>query len=574
MMLRTSSNKLNPTAKLIGFSVRKNIGLTILASIAMLIICPGLVLTRIFDFVENNVRAYDFSNVAESMILWITAAASIGVVLLNILNFSYLFSKKSSDVFHSVPLKRGELLFARCFSGIINVIVPVVLGYLSMAGIILFMPSVVGEILPLIIGFAYTIIAMLFCSAFSMIFIVCAGTVFDWAVSFFGINIGSMLVGSILLDYCYYNLKGYYPTSATDLFRYISPPYFLFEGITKYAYQDSLNEMLDTASVIIHFAVCIALTVIFYLISLFLYRKRPAEKGGDSFAFRFIYVICSLLAGFCCGYALALIFGADENSIPFYAIAGIGAILSCVVYGAITDRGFKKVKSYILTGVISFVILAATFLSISFDVFGFSKRIPEAEKIEYVSIGIDGTNVVYNDPTLALDIHKTVYDMEFSEGWDNSVLLTYRLKNGLTMTRKFWYKSEKIEDLLMRYAKSEERIENIENQIESAYEHFDVDYQFTYNEGEKSETTYAYMKINKKQMREVFELYKKELANVKVYSANRDYDANFSYNIIEGNHTNYEFFGLNISEDFPETRKLLDSLFEEHSANPDDRKFG
>ena len=572
MMLRTSSNKLNPTGKLIGFSVRKNIGLTILASIAMLIICPGLVLTRIFDFVENNARAYDFSNVAESMILWITAAASIGVVLLNILNFSYLFSKKSSDVFHSVPLKRGELLFARCFSGIINVIVPVLLGYLSMIGIILFMPVVDGEILPLVIGFAYTLLAMLFCSAFSMIFIVCAGTAFDWAVSFFGINIGSMLVGSILLDYCYDNLRGYYPTSTTDLFRYISPPYFLFEGITKYTYQDSLNEMLDTISIIIHFAVCLALTVIFYLISLFLYRKRPAEKGGDSFAFRFIYVICSLLVGFCCGYALALIFDADENSILFYAIAGIGAILSCVIYGVITDRGFKKVKSYILTGVISFIILAATFLSISFDVFGFSKRIPEAEKIEYVSIGIDSTDVVYDDPTLALDIHKTVYDMEFSEGWDNSVLLTYKLKNGLTMTRKFWYESEKIEDLLMRYAKSEERIQNIEYQIESAYEHFDVDFNFKQN----GKTVYAYMKIDKEQMQQIFELYKKELVNANTYSANRDYDTNFSYNIIEGRHTNYEFFGLNISEDFPETRKLLDELFEEYSKKDTsaDEKIG
>ncbi len=561
MMLRTSSNKLNPTAKLIGFSVRKNIGLTILASIAMLIICPGLVLTRIFDFVENNMRAYDFSSVTESMILWITAAASIGVVLLNILNFSYLFSKKSSDVFHSVPLKRGELLFARCFSGIINVIVPVLLGYLSMTGIILFMPSVVGEILPLVIGSAYTLLAMLFCSAFSMIFIVCAGTAFDWAVSFFGINIGSMLIGSILLDYCYDNLRGYYPTSTTDLFRYISPPYFLFEGITKYAYQDSLNEMLSTTAIIIHFAVCIALTVIFYLISLFLYRKRPVEKGGDSFAFRFIYVICSLLVGFCCGYALALIFGADENSVEFYALAGIGAILSCIVYGAITDRGFKKVKSYIITGVISFAILAATFLSISFDIFGFSKRIPEAEKIEYVSIGIDSTNVIYDDPTLALDIHRAVYDKEFNEGFDNSVLLTYKLKNGLTMTRKFWYESEKIEELLMRYAKSEERIQNIEYQIESAYEHFDVDFNFEKN----GKTVYAYMKINKEQMRKIFELYKKELANAKVYSANRDYDTNFSYNIIESNRTNYEFFGLNISEDFPETRTLLDELFEEYS---------
>lgn len=569
MMLRTFSNKLNPTVKLIGFSVRKNIGLTIIASIAMLIICPGLVITRIFDFLENNIRAYDFSAVSESMILWITAAASIGVVLLNILNFSYLFSKKSSDVFHSVPLKRGELLFARAFSGIINVLIPVILGYLSMLGIILLIPDVVGEILPLIIGFAYTLTAMLFCSAFSMIFIICAGTAFDWALSFFGINIGGMLVGSILLDFCYDNLKGYYPTSTTDLFRYISPPYFLFEGIAKYVYDETQGAL----SIIIHFAVCIVLTVIFYLISVALYKKRPAEKGGDSFAFRFIYVICSLLVGFCCGYALGIIFGNDEATPIFYVLAGIGAILSCVVYGAITDRGFKKVKGYILTGIVSFAILSITLLSISFDVFGFSKRIPDADRIEYVSIGIDSTDVIYNDPSLALDIHKTVYDMEFSEGWDNSVKLTYKLKNGLTMTRKFWYESEKIEDLLLRYAKSEERIRNIQQQIESAYEHFDVDYQFTDIEAGETEPTYAYMKINKKQMKQVFESYKKELANANEYSANRDYDANFSYNIMEKYGFNYEFFGLNISEDFPETRKLLDDLFKEYRVTSDDEKI-
>ena len=73
------------------------------------------------------------------------------------------------------------------------------------------------------------------------------------------------------------------------------------------------------------------------------------------------------------------------------------------------------------------------------------------------------------------------------------------------------------------------------------------------------------MKINKEQMRQIFELYKKELANANTYSANRDYDTNFSYNIMEKHGFNYEFFGLNISEDFPETRKLLDELFEEYS---------
>ena len=278
------------------------------------------------------------------------------------------------------------------------------------------------------------------------------------------------------------------------------------------------------------------------------------------------------MVGFCSGYALGIIFAQDENTPLFYVLAGVGAILSCVVYGAITDRGFKKVKSYILTGVISFSIFAITLLSISFDVFGFSKRIPEAQNIEYVSIGIDSTDVIYEDPTLALDIHKAVYDKPFNEGFDNSVLLTYKLKNGFTMTRKFWYESKYINDLLLKYDKSEERIKNIEQQIEAAYEHFDVDYQYTDFESGESEPTYVYMKIDKKQMRQVFELYKKELENAKEYSANRDYDTNFSYNVMEDNGFNYEFFGLNLSEDFPETRKLLDELYKEFYINAEDEK--
>ena len=267
-----------------------------------------------------------------------------------------------------------------------------------------------------------------------------------------------------------------------------------------------------------------------------------------------------------------MIFAQDENTPLFYILAGIGAVLSCVIYGAITDRGFKLVKSYILTGIISFAIFAVTLLSISFDVFGFSKRIPEAEKIAYVSIGIDSTDVIYEDPTLALDIHKAVYDKPFNEGFDNSVLLTYKLKNGFTMTRKFWYNSKDINDLILKYDKSEERIKNIEQQIEAAYEHFDVDYQYTDFESGESEPTYVSMKIDKEHMWQIFELYKKELEVTEKYSVNRDYDTNFSYNIRTMHGFDYEFFGLNLSEDFPETRKFLDELYKEFYVKADDEK--
>ena len=41
---------------------------------------------------------------------------------------------------------------------------------------------------------------------------------------------------------------------------------------------------------------------------------------------------------------------------------------------------------------------------------------------------------------------------------------------------------------------------------------------------------------------------------------------------MEDNGFNYEFFGLNLSEDFPETRKLLDELYKEFYINVEDEK--
>ena len=565
MMLKTSSNKINPTARLLGFTIRKNIGLSALASIIMLIICPGYFVTQIIELIDIRDRTYDAFNMINGFVLAVTVVAAIGVVFMNLINFSYLYSKKSSDVFHSVPLKRSGLLFARLFAGIISVLIPVVIGYVSLMLIVLLMPGVVGELTPLFIGFGYTVTAMLFASTFSMMFIICAGTIFDWGVSFFGINLGALAIGAIVFDFCSDYLRGFNSMNEADLFEYISPLYYLFNGLGKF-----INGAVTVKSMLIYFSVCLILIAVFYIISALLYKRRPAEKGGDSFAFKFVYTICSLIIGFCCGYGLGMIFAEAEFNPVFFIFGAIGSVLGCVIYGVITNRGFKKVIRSIVLGAISFMVLSGLLISIKTDAFGYSTRVPEKSSIETATVTLDNLDITLDDPQLILDLHKDICNQDYDDGYDKHIEFFYKLKNGTTMTRQFWIEGKLHNDELFKLFRSEERLEAIEAQIDIAYEHFDVDYYL----GDLEKSEYAYIKLDKAQMREVFALYKEELKNATKYDTNHYNEVTFYYNSKIEYGMDYTFFNLQISDEFPQTREKLNELYEAFVLENEETKEG
>ena len=163
------------------------------------------------------------------MILAVTAITCGAALLYLFVNFSFLYSRSGSDFFHSLPLKRTGLLASRFFAAIVPILLPTVLTYASMCGI-LALDYVEGSIRLIISGFAYNILILFMCAAFTMLFIVCAGSVFDLIISFATFNIGVIIIELINSTLCQEYLWGYPWDAEYKLLMYSSPFYYAFAG--------------------------------------------------------------------------------------------------------------------------------------------------------------------------------------------------------------------------------------------------------------------------------------------------------------------------------------------------------
>ena len=380
MTLKVSKNKTSPALGLLRSTLAKNTGIIILMSIAMLIFCPGIFLTTLNGM---SFRAQEYTSPSMLNVFYgVTALISVMLVCVsNFVNFSYLYKKSSSDIFHSLPLTRTGLLFSRLSAGIIEVLLPVTIGYIAFSALSAFYPQyVMGTFSQIASAYFVNVLYMLASSAFSVVFIICAGSAFDLILSFFGFNVAVLVVGGIINALCERYLTGY-PAFNTAILRALSPIYYLGEKGITFAYTDnySLSSSFDTVFAAIEF------TVVFSLLSALLYNFRKAERSEQAYAYKFIYIICGILAGICGGYALSEIFvlSADTKELSVIGLVSfvLGAVITAVVYGAVTERGFKKFKRSIILGGVSVLAYGIIAVIIATGAFGYKNRIPEENKI-------------------------------------------------------------------------------------------------------------------------------------------------------------------------------------------------
>lgn len=463
MTLKTSSRKINPAINMFGFTIRKNIGLIILITIATLLICPGFVLSNYKNFGNEykEILSIDYPAI-------ITVIGCISVVVFNLINFLFLYSKRSSDVFLSVPLTRTELLVSRCLAGFVFSLIPVVLSYLSLGTIVHFVSSDCS-VTHIAICFAYTVISMLVCSSFSMIFVVCAGSAFDLILSFAGINIGLVIVSVILssiFDTCLY---GYGSNNAVlSIMKTVSPFVFIGSGFCNYL------EAFETFNLsnLFFFIKSGILVIVFSALSVILFNKRKAERGGDAYAYRFIYVICSLIISFCGAFFLGSLFGEGEDiNVKFWIFALIGAVLVAIAYSAVTHRTFKNFKSAVMIGVCATLIMAVTVIISQNGGLGYADRIPKKQDIKNVRVDFFDEHIKYNDPTNALTLHKEIIKDKDKPSEDDTdiswIYFTYELENGKIFEREYSVNNKKYSKELMALYNSDEHWDAIKKEFKN-----------------------------------------------------------------------------------------------------------
>lgn len=488
MTLKTFSNK-NSTLGLFLFTLRQNLGLIILSVVGMLLVCPGYILIELNEYHDRlSKEFYELNNILLAFGVAACIAGVIGVVVYNIINFLYLYSKKSSDVFHAVPLTRTELLLSRSLAGLVSTLIPLIIGYISLGLIAVFTPWIIADLEILAIMFMYNIFIMLIAFGISLLFLVCAGSIFDFVLSIGIVNISLLILPHIISAFSEEFLFGYTYSVTENLMKCFSPIYYYIFAITDFTNRVSTYQRgysltrppLFNSNEITAIIVTVVLATLLIGAAILLYKRRNAEKAGNAYAFKFIYVISNLLLSFEVGFGVGVIFS-DMNleSPAFWIFTVAGALMASVAFGAISERGFKGYKKSLITGGVSAAAVLLLTVCYAVDITGFENKIPQNDKILTVEANIQGFTVELtgDDVKYVTDFHKKIteeYDIAHHEmeQKDNDyhtshANLIYKMKNGTTIKRSYYsFPTEYFSEDMLKVCKFED-VESVITQVKA-----------------------------------------------------------------------------------------------------------
>lgn len=389
-------------------------------------------------------------------------ALIIGLIIC-IRSFSYLHSKRQTDMAGSLPLSRRTLYFSRLFSSFIISAVPMILVNLFVACFIISDINFGAEGVEVsgisfnLFEYAFnTTVILLACICLFGLFSICCGKTADKIISFFAINLTTPIAVIILMLLPSLLLMGYHVNLNADLILFLSPLFAIFHFNAIY---------------------WILFCIVLLAGSFFLIKYRKAECAQSHFAYNFPMTAIKILISFSAGIVTALLLlvinavsDSGNDYVSFWIGMIIGSLVSYTIIQLIFARGFKGfLKGLIPYGamILCFVVY---FTSLSFGFFGYESYIPKAEDVKSVSFNsdkeyyVDGVNILKHESTDKNLIDKTIkahkvqimnkdeYNKEhmlkrinfslFNNEEDNidgpdNFNVTYTLKNGSKVTRNY-----------------------------------------------------------------------------------------------------------------------------------------
>ena len=234
----------------------------------------------------------------------------------------------------------------------------------------------------------------------------------------------------------------------------LSPLTLVFGGNVQvvYGWNESYTQRVGvTIGGFSYLYIIAAMGLISAVVAFFLLRKREMERSGDVVAIRalrpvFLYLFsvgCALVIG----YVLAMLSSNSQYNFPIMLLLQlVGAFLGYFAAQMMLQKSvrvFTGKRTWIGFAALCFV-LAATFSVARFDLFGYSKKVPDARSVKVVSF--DHTRVSDKaDIEAVVALHQQVVAQQHAqlsllqnEPYNSSYLeFDYVLNDGSTLHRRF-----------------------------------------------------------------------------------------------------------------------------------------
>jgi ABC-2 type transport system permease protein len=384
-------------------------------------------------------------------------------VLLAIFLFRFLNVKESSDLFHSLPVKREHIFHQYTITGLFYLNIPVLI-----TGLLLLLEHRAFDLEP------YFLVGdIIYWAGITIIL----NTIIYMGAVFTGMFTGISFVHGVL-SYIFlllpvgliilvtYNLQFFLFGYPVDYFLNNQIEYFSPLVLTqKLAYNTIDARVLWSYGI---------LSVLLYVLALYVYKKRKAEAVSHAIVFPILKPVFTFGTMLCTAFLAALYFGETQDHSTFWLVFGyitgslVGFLAAQMVLNK-TWRVFGNLKSYAFYAVGMMIVI----LMLHFDVMGYEKRIPDIDEIKQVHLS-DRPYIYYGrseeQPNFLKskeniqriqELHQVIVaDQENVEDLPNysveTAFFAYELKNGKKLVREYLIDKRKYKTFYQPIHESEE----------------------------------------------------------------------------------------------------------------------
>lgn len=433
----------------------------------------GLMMLRMDSYNFNDygyMEEFAFGNVPQVAVHYGLVLAVIFGALCAMAVFSHLYNARSANLFGSLPIRREGLFLTHYLAGLafllapnaviflLTLLVELAGGVVCWQGLLFWLAVVCGE------GFFFYSLAV-FCGLFTGHIL--ALPAFYAVVN--GLVTGVVDLVHMVLQAFYYGFSGFTEEVYTVV-KWFTPVARLEEAVRSYSYvpafpADTPLDAVVTSPRVLEFqglgavGIYAIAAVALAVCAFFLYRARRLESAGDVVSVKAMRPVFKYGVALCAGLALGMV------TTMFTGGREIMLMIAIVVWGLIgyfgaqmlLDKSFRVFRKWKGAAAVAAVFIAL-FLVVNFDLTGFETRIPDPSTVDSVEAGgitavylgddgdhlqqtitdqsiIDLINILHREAVAQRDEERQA-QMQIG-GTSTSLELTYRLKTGGTLTRRY-----------------------------------------------------------------------------------------------------------------------------------------
>lgn len=363
------------------------------------------------------------------------------------LQFAWLYRTRSAYHYASLPIRRETQFVSRFLAGLLFHLVPALaVTLLTMAA-----GAAKGEnvVLPALIFLACSTLMFLFYYGLAVFCAHLTGHVAAMPVLYLIANFLAPVLEYVLLlvaDALIFGLSAnqhLWPLWLSPLYYCLNRNVFSMEWLNRGGV--TIGYVFTGWKPVLLFG---AAGLVLAILAFLLFRRRRMESAGDVIAVSWLKPVFRYGVTLCCGLTLGMIIATlilNSSQIHF------GTLLVCILFAAIvgflaaemllekTIRVFQKKNFLRLGGAL--VAMTLVLLACRYDVFGFTRYVPQADEV--VSVSLDGRQPIANstiiEKTIALhqEIVANRHEVEENRGSFRAYRITYYLKDGGRVERYY-----------------------------------------------------------------------------------------------------------------------------------------